>query len=68
MTFYSCWLFQGAQKVIDYLRANNLGRAKMIVLEKIRDAATAQMAKPFEAPEGVSRLFDLVKPADDNMR
>lgn len=45
------------QQCIDYLRKNNLGRANIILLDRLakRDLST------IETPEGVPRLFDLVK-------
>ena len=49
------------QQCIDYLRKNNLGRANIILLDRLarRDLST------IETPEGVPRLFDLVKMKDD---
>ena len=49
------------QQCIDYLRKNNLGRANIILLDRLakRDLSV------IETPEGVPRLFDLVKPKDD---
>ncbi|KAL9639439.1 MAG: hypothetical protein Q9204_001098 [Flavoplaca sp. TL-2023a] len=48
------------QQCIDYLRKNNLGRANFILLDRLarRDLST------IDTPEGVPRLFDLVKPKD----
>lgn len=52
------------QQCIDYLRKNNLGRANVILLDRLarRDLS------PIDTPEGVPRLFDLVKPKDDMFR
>ena len=50
---------------IDYLRSNNLGRATFTILEKLSDSARMQ---PINTPEGVPRLFDLVKPKDPAYR
>ena len=45
------------QQCIDYLRKNNLGRANIILLDRLarRDLSAV------DTPEGVPRLFDLVK-------
>ncbi len=52
------------QQCIDYLRKNNLGRANIILLDRLarRDLST------IETPEGVPRLFDLVKTRHDVFR
>ncbi|MCJ1466515.1 hypothetical protein MMC07_005134 [Pseudocyphellaria aurata] len=52
------------QQCIDYLRKNNLGRANIILLDRLarRDLS------PVDTPEGVPRLFDLVKANDDLFR
>lgn len=52
------------QQCIEYLRKNNLGRANFICLKELarRDLSAV------ETPEGVPRLFDLVKPKDDTFR
>ena len=52
------------QQCIEYLRKNNLGRANFICLDKLpqRDLSAIQ------APEGVPRLFDLVKSREDKFR
>jgi structural maintenance of chromosome 4 len=46
------------QQCIDYLRKNNLGRANIILLDRLarRDLSA------IDTPENVPRLFDLVKP------
>jgi len=48
---------------VEFLRANNLGRAKFIMLDKVAWIAE-RMGAHFAAPEGVPRLFDLVKPRE----
>ena len=52
------------QQCIDYLRKNNLGRANIILLDRLakRDLSA------IETPEGVPRLFDLVKTKNDAYR
>ena len=52
------------QQCIDYLRKNNLGRANIILLDRLakRDLSA------IETPEGVPRLFDLVKPKNEVFR
>jgi len=49
------------QQCIDYLRKNNLGRANIILLDRLarRDLSVVG------TPEGVPRLFDLVKTKND---
>ena len=52
------------QQCIDYLRKNNLGRANIILLDRLarRDLSA------IETPEGVPRLFDLVKTKNEIFR
>ncbi|KAF9535621.1 hypothetical protein CPB83DRAFT_753878, partial [Crepidotus variabilis] len=50
-----------AQACIEYLRKNGVGRASFMVLEKL---SSSGMSKP-TTPEGVPRVFDLVKPKDE---
>ena len=52
------------QQCIDYLRKNNLGRANIICLDRLarRDLSV------LDTPEGVPRLFDLVKAKDEIFR
>lgn len=52
------------QRCIEYLRKNNLGRANFILLDRLANRDLS----PFETPEGVPRLFDLVKPKDKKFR
>ncbi|KAI4105508.1 MAG: hypothetical protein LQ339_003350 [Xanthoria mediterranea] len=46
------------QQCIDYLRKNNLGRANFILLDRLAQRDLSAI----DTPEGVPRLFDLVKP------
>jgi structural maintenance of chromosome 4 len=48
------------QKCIEYLRTHNVGRASFFVLEKLPQKAPP----PIQTPEGVPRLYDLIKPKD----
>lgn len=52
------------QQCIGYLRKNNLGRANIILLDRLarRDLSL------IETPEGVPRLFDLVKTKNETFR
>ena len=52
------------QQCIDYLRKNNLGRANFILLDRL----ARRDLNPIDTPEGVPRLFDLVKSKDDVFR
>lgn len=49
-----------AQQCIEFLRRNNVGRASFMVLEKLGK----HVGDNTQTPEGVPRLFDLVKPKD----
>jgi structural maintenance of chromosome 4 len=50
-----------AQQCIEYLRAQNIGRATFMVLEKIpQDSGMKKTTTPEDAP----RLFDLIKPKE----
>ncbi|KAJ1819544.1 Structural maintenance of chromosomes protein 4 [Coemansia sp. RSA 2599] len=51
---------QAGQQCLEFLRRNNVGRARFVILDTLR----APSAAPKEVPEGVPRLFDLVKPSD----
>ena len=48
------------QQCIDYLRKNNLGRANIILLDRLARRDMSEL----DTPEGVPRLFDLVKAKD----
>ena len=52
------------QQCIDHLRKNNLGRANFILLDRLADRDMG----PITTPEGVPRLFDLVKSRDQIFR
>lgn len=49
---------------IEYLRKNNLGRANFILLDRL----SQRDLTPLETPEGIPRLFDLVKSKEDKFR
>ncbi|KAJ2237530.1 Structural maintenance of chromosomes protein 4 [Coemansia sp. RSA 1722] len=51
---------QAGQQCLEFLRRNNVGRARFVILDTLR----APSGAPKEVPDGVPRLFDLVKPAD----
>lgn len=53
-----------AQNCIQYLRSNNLGFGKFIVLEKLRKFNLNKI----NTPENVPRLFDLIKPIDEKFK
>ncbi|KZT62670.1 hypothetical protein CALCODRAFT_140377 [Calocera cornea HHB12733] len=48
------------QACIEYLRKHNIGRASIIVLEKL----PPRNLEKIDTPEGVPRLFDLITPKD----
>lgn len=52
------------QQCIDYLRKNNLGRANIILLDRL---ARRDLSK-IDTPEGVPRLFDLIKAKDEGFQ
>ena len=52
------------QQCIDYLRKNNLGRANIILLDRLAKKDLSAI----ETPEGVPRLFDLVKTKNEAYR
>lgn len=51
---------EDAVKGVEYLRNNKIGRATFISLDKM-DNFINYMNKPFTAPKGTIRLFDLIK-------
>ncbi|KAJ2777607.1 Structural maintenance of chromosomes protein 4 [Coemansia javaensis] len=51
---------QAGQQCVEFLRKNNIGRARFVILDTLRRQGPA----PGATPEGVPRLFDLVAPAD----
>lgn len=48
------------QACIEHLRKNNIGRASILILEKL----PSRNLSPIQTPENVPRLFDLIKPKD----
>jgi structural maintenance of chromosome 4 len=52
------------QQCINYLRKNNLGRAIFILLDRLPQRDMSEI----DTPEGVPRLFDLVKPKHERFR
>ncbi|KAI9822284.1 MAG: hypothetical protein M1827_000002 [Pycnora praestabilis] len=52
------------QQCIDYLRKNNLGRANIILLDRLAQRNLSLI----DTPEGVPRLFDLVKPKHERFK
>ncbi|KAJ1887347.1 Structural maintenance of chromosomes protein 4 [Kickxella alabastrina] len=51
---------KAGQECVEFLRKNNVGRARFVILDTLRN----YNMKPIDTPESVPRLFDLVKPAD----
>ncbi|KAJ2365926.1 Structural maintenance of chromosomes protein 4 [Coemansia sp. RSA 2610] len=51
---------KAGQQCVEFLRQNNIGRARFVILETLRKQNTSKIA----TPEDVPRLFDLVKPSD----
>ncbi|KAJ2849603.1 Structural maintenance of chromosomes protein 4 [Coemansia brasiliensis] len=51
---------QAGQQCVEFLRRNNIGRARFVILDTLRKQSTSKIS----TPENVPRLFDLVKPAD----
>jgi len=47
---------------IEFLRSNNIGRARFILLNKI---SSNMDIRPIKTPENVHRLFDLVRPKEE---
>ncbi|GBG28901.1 Structural maintenance of chromosomes protein 4 [Hondaea fermentalgiana] len=58
---------RGAEACVEFLRKRNLGRATFAILEKL-EHLRAKMDRKIETPEGVPRLFDLVRTRDDRFR
>lgn len=56
-----------AQKCVELLRKNALGVATFLILEK-QAGLEQECRQQVEAPEGVPRLIDLVRPASDRLR
>lgn len=51
---------EAGQQCVEYLRKNNIGRAKFILLDRL----PPKNLDPIQTPENVPRLFDLVKPKE----
>ena len=49
-----------AQKCLDFLKKNNIGRATFLILEKI-SWVESKMREAFRMPNNCERLFDLIK-------
>jgi structural maintenance of chromosome 4 len=58
-----CETTSGAQQCLQFLKQHSLGRATFIILEQMQNLAP-RCAETIKTPEGVPRLFDLVKPAN----
>ena len=56
-----------AQRCVDFLRQRNLGVATFLILDK-QTHLIEQMNRPVQTPEGVQRVFDLIKCNDVNLR
>ena len=56
-----------AQRCVDLLRSNKLGVATFLILEK-QSHLKKFLSEKVETPEGVPRLFDLIKCDDDDIR
>ncbi|XP_064614893.1 structural maintenance of chromosomes protein 4-like [Liolophura sinensis] len=56
-----------AQKCVEFLKKNNVGSATFIGLDKMQKWKEHAKRK-IQTPEGVPRLFDLVKVRDENIR
>ena len=52
------------QQCIDYLRKNNLGRANIILLDRL----ARRDLNPIDTPEQVPRLFDLINAKEESYR
>ncbi|KAJ2365439.1 Structural maintenance of chromosomes protein 4, partial [Coemansia sp. RSA 2607] len=52
---------RAGQQCVEYLRRNNVGRARFVILDTLR---APPAGPPRDTPEGVPRLYDLVRPAD----
>lgn len=57
---------QAAQAAVAYLKKHKVGIASIMIKEQIKTSPQAMI--PRETPEGVPRLFDLVRPADESLR
>eukprot|EP00127_Corallochytrium_limacisporum_P005493 Clim_evm10s207 gene=Clim_evmTU10s207 len=57
-----------AQRAVEYLKKSGAGRATFIIMQQIAGKVGQSVDKPFQAPAGSERLFDLVRPADAKYR
>lgn len=60
---FVCADTKSARQCIEFLRANNLGRATFISLDKLRNPLPRS-----NYPQNVKRLYDLIEPKDDIFR
>ncbi|XP_074317799.1 structural maintenance of chromosomes protein 4 [Silene latifolia] len=58
---------EAAQKCVDLLREKNLGIATFMILEK-QERHRDQLKRKVNTPEGVPRLFDLIKVKDERLK
>ncbi|KAL9227011.1 hypothetical protein vseg_002759 [Gypsophila vaccaria] len=58
---------EAAQKCVDLLREKNLGVATFMILEK-QERHRDQLRRKVNTPEGVPRLFDLIKVKDERLK
>uniref|UniRef100_A0A1B6M2T8 Structural maintenance of chromosomes protein n=1 Tax=Graphocephala atropunctata TaxID=36148 RepID=A0A1B6M2T8_9HEMI len=58
---------QTGEKCVAALKRHNVGRATFIALDK-QEHLRNTFTRPFQAPENVPRLFDLIEVADDRVR
>ncbi|XP_057521763.1 structural maintenance of chromosomes protein 4-like [Amaranthus tricolor] len=58
---------EAAQQCVDLLRAKNLGVATFMILEK-QERHSDQLKRKVVPPEGVPRLFDLIKVKDNRLK
>ncbi|KAK9698350.1 hypothetical protein RND81_08G098000 [Saponaria officinalis] len=58
---------EAAQKCVDLLREKNLGVATFMILEK-QEKHRDQLKRKVNTPEGVPRLFDLIKVKDERFK
>lgn len=58
---------EGGQACLEYIRQRKLGRVSLIVLDQM-EAHSRNMVKPFSAPKGATRLFDLVQISSEDLK
>jgi len=59
--------YDDAQKCVEFLRTNRIGKATFIALDKI-EWVKDQMKKEFRAPKNSERLFDLINTKNDKFK